>query len=378
MPGRLVPIQIPGGTDHAFIPGPLPPAVEIPVSTWARIAAAKQLIGTVDGIGRYLPGTPLLLRPFQSREAVQSSALEGTFATPKQLLIFELDPAESTSEQDPNNASREVLNYLRAIDEATKSEVPISLRLLQSMHAILMDRVRGADKNPGRFRTLQVAIGDSRRFIPPPPKDVTTCMDELERYIHRDQTPFDPLLDCFLVHYQFEAIHPFNDGNGRIGRLLLALMLQHHCKMSKPWLYLSDYFERNKETYIQRLFRISTHNEWIPWIDFCLDATCDAATSTIARCEKLLALRRNFENVIGAEGGSIRLQTIMTRMFESPVIRVTDVERLCDVTYPTAKADLRRLERIGILEELKEVAPITYVAPGIYDAMFGDLPDRAP
>ncbi len=174
------------------------------------VAEAKRLIGVLDGIGRVLPDPAILLRCSEDREAIQSSALEGTYATPRELLLFELEPKIAESESDPSNSYREVFNYRRAIQHAASSELPISLRLMRQMHEILLEGVRGQKKDPGNFRRIQVAIGSNRRFVPPPPQHALSCLDGLEKYIHSESS-FDPLVDCFLVHYQFETIHPFID-----------------------------------------------------------------------------------------------------------------------------------------------------------------------
>ena len=171
-PGKVV--QISGG-EHAFLPDPLPPDWEFPADLWPLLAEAKQQIGILEGIGRLLPNPGILLRPLEDREAIRSSSLEGTYATPKELLLFELSPREAESPSDPVNDHREVWNYRVALRHGIESELPLSLRLLKEMHALLLDGVRGRDKNPGNFRSIQVAIGSSFRFVPPPPEQVPAC-----------------------------------------------------------------------------------------------------------------------------------------------------------------------------------------------------------
>ncbi len=371
MPGRVVPIEL---GEHAFIPDPLPPNWDFPVQFWPLVVEAKQNIGLLEGIGRLLPDPAILLRPLEDREAIQSSALEGTYATPRELLLFELDPHESTSDRDPNNSSREVFNYRRALHHGTKSNLPITLRLLREMHEILLLGVRGHEKDPGNFRRIQVAIGSQRRFVPPPANHVPDCLDSMEKYIHSD-SGFDPLIDCFLVHYQFETIHPFNDGNGRIGRLLLAMMMQSKCGMSKPWLYLSEYFEKYRDEYIQNLFRISTEAAWEPWIEFCLNATISQAKSTIARCEKLLAIRAKYQKLLGETNGNVRLYSIVEQIFSSPFVRVAELSKRLGISYPTAKADLKKLTEAGILRELPNVSYKTYYSPDVFRVSYEEISD---
>jgi Fic family protein len=172
---------------------------------------------------------------------LKSSSLEGTYATPEQLLLFEIEPREPKSSKDPVNSWREVSNYSRAlrIGQDLLSDLPISLRLIKELHKELLRGVRGENKNPGNFRRTQVHIGSDRRFIPPPPTKVKDCLNDLELYIHTENN-IDPLIAAFMVHYQFETIHPFMDGNGRVGRLLLSLMIFQNCNLKSPWLYLVD------------------------------------------------------------------------------------------------------------------------------------------
>jgi len=371
-PGNVVPIT---GGEHAFVPIDLPPPWGFPSSLWPLLSDAKQQIGILEGLGRLLPNPGILLRPLEDREAIRSSSLEGTYATPKELLLFELAPREAASEEDPTNDHREVFNYRRALHHGVQSKLPLSLRLLKEMHQILLDGVRGKDKNPGNFRNIQVAIGSSRRFVPPPPESVLKCLDAMEKYLHIEESRYDALVDCFLVHYQFETIHPFNDGNGRIGRLLLALMMQQRCGMSKPWLYLSEFFDSYRDEYINNLFRISTQADWSTWIEFCLQATVTQAKATITRCERLVAIRERFNQRLVDVGGNVRLNQIVEQIFHSPFVRIADLPKQLGVTYPTAKADVDRLADAGILRELPNVTPKTYFAPEVYSVAYEELGD---
>jgi Fic family protein len=178
------------------------------------------------------------------------------------------------------------------------------------------------------------------------------------------------------VHYQFETIHPFSDGNGRIGRLLLALMLQRNCQMSKPWVYLSDYLERHRNEYINGLFEISTKAAWEQWVEFCLRATITQTAATISRCERLLKIRERFQTQLSSTGGNVRLHTIVEQVFAYPFVRVTDVAKRLDVTYPTAKADLEKLVGVGILQLLDKATPITYYAPEVFSVAYEDISDN--
>jgi Fic family protein len=369
-PGALVPIT---DGELAFVPHPLPPAWEFPARLWPLLAEAKQYVGELNGIGSVLPSPMLLLRPLSDREAIQSSRLEGTYATPKELLLFELQPKDATTESARTNEFREVFNYQQALKYGTTSDLPLSLRLIRSLHHTLLAGVRGRDKTPGEFRKVQVAIGATRRFIPPPPHKVRECLDPLEKYLHDTALQFDPLVFCFLVHYQFETIHPFVDGNGRVGRLLLAIMLQQRCRLDKPWLYMSGFFEKHREDYTSLLFSVSARASWSEWIEFCLSGTLAQAKDTIARCRKLIQLRESFAERVARVGGNVRLSRIVEDTFTSPFVQVSALSKRLEVTYPTARADIDRLVEAGVLRELRDTTPRTFYAPEVFDVAYGDL-----
>jgi Fic family protein len=236
-----------------------------------------------------------------------------------------------------------------------------------------MSGVRGKDRTPGEFRRGQVAIGTDHRFTPPPPERLMACLDPLERYFHAEHSRYDPLVDCLLVHYQFEAIHPFSDGNGRIGRLLLSIMLKERCGLSKPWLYMSDYYEKNREEYIERLFNVGTRADWESWIEFCLKGTVVQAKDTILRCDRLLKIKEDFVRRTGEVGGSFRLIQIVEDMFYSPFATIIDLSKRLNVSYPTAKADVERLVQAGILRELNDITPKTFYAPEIFNVAYEEM-----
>ncbi len=374
-PGRLTKIETSWGSDHAFIPNPLPPHWNFPNDLWPLLAEAKQQLGILEGLGRNLPNPAILLRPLSDREAIRSSSLEGTYATPKELLLFELQPRESTSEHDKTNDQIEVFNYRRALTHGTSSPLPLSLRLIKELHQILLSKVRGRDRSPGEFRRIQVGIGSQGRFIPPPPDVLMECLDPLEKYLHIENSKYDPLVDCFLSHYQFETIHPFIDGNGRVGRLLLAISLYQRCCLSKPWLYMSEYFDKNRDDYFNHLFHVSAHNDWEGWIRFCLQGTVIQAKETTERCSRLLEVRERFTAQIAEVGGSTRLNQIVEDIFHSPFVRIADLPKRLGVTYPTAKSDVDRLIQADILHELPDVWPKTLYAPEVFSIAYEELND---
>lgn len=374
-PGSLVRIARDAntGNENAFVPDPLPPQWELPSRLWPLLAEAKQELGILEGVGRSLPNPGILLRPIEDREAIKSSRLEGTYVTATELLVFEMQPKESKSEDDPANLHREVLNYRRALHEGINSALPISLRLTKDLHRTLMLGVRGRDKTPGEFRKGPVAIGSNHRFVPPPPDQVPTCLDALEKHIHTKNCRHDCLVNCFLVHYQFETIHPFSDGNGRVGRLLLAMMLKTFCHLSKPWLYLSEYYEKHRDEYSQRLFDVSAKGDWNGWIEFCLQGTVQQARNTILRCDRLREIKDRFLKRTQEVGGSVRLTQIVEDVFYSPFVRITELKRKLGVSYPTAQADVDRLRQAGILQELPNISPKTYYAPEVFGVAYEEL-----
>ena len=372
-PGDLVPMQTQWGQDHAFIPRPLPPNWEFPVNLWPLLAAAKSQVSLLEGVGRGLPNPALLLSPMSGREALQSSALEGTFSTAEELLLFELNPKQPQSEDDPVNDRLEVANYRKALEHGTKSDLPLTIRLLKEMHQILLAGVRGRNKDPGALRRKQVGIGAGGRFIPPPHNYVEDCLGDLEKFIHDKSSEYDPLVVCFLVHYQFETIHPFNDGNGRIGRLLLAMMIQQLSGLSKPWMYMSGFFNRYRDDYVQHLFNISTKGNWASWIEFCLQGTVEQAKDTIARCERLRALKEEYMQRLQDISGATRLIQIVEDIFDTPFVRVTDLPSRIGVSDPTARSDAERLVAAGILKVLPNSRPKVYYASEVFNIAYENL-----
>ncbi|HEV2352122.1 MAG TPA: Fic family protein [Terriglobia bacterium] len=346
---------------------------------WSLLVDARQCLSSLDGTGKHLPNPEILLQPLQSREAQLSSQLEGTFTDPQQQILFQADPKYPLSATDPTNAYREVFNYRRALRSrlgrnigATSStdDLPLSLRLIRTLHGILMEGVRGAEQRPGEFRQIQNQIGWPARFVPPPPDQLDQTLDAFERYLHTTDC-FDPLVKSFLVHYQFEAIHPFRDGNGRVGRLLLAITIAEWCNLSSQWLYMSAYFEKRKKQYMDLLFAVSATGAWDHWIRFCLEGVVAQAQDTEKRCDKLLALHREFHGRLKA--GSVRLSKLVDKLFESPVITVSQYKSMFDVTYPTARSDLRKLEALGIVTRVQRRETITYWSERIFDITYEDV-----
>jgi cell filamentation protein, protein adenylyltransferase len=370
--GELVKITVPY-EDLAFIPNPLPPNWTFPEMLWPILVDAKQALGTLEGIGRTIPDPELLLRPLQQREALRSSSLEGTYATPQELLLFDMDPHPPRSDTDKSNAWLEVSNYGRALREGSSylTDNPPSLTFIRALHEWLTSGVRGEDKLPGQFRDCQVCIGSDRRFIPSPPAHLQACIDAFEPFLNHANLPFDPLVAAYIVHYQFETIHPFKDGNGRVGRLLLALMTWKGCGLSMPWLYMSAYFERYKDEYIDKLFDVSAHGKWSEWLEFCLQGTIQQSNDAIDRCNRLDQLRKEMHT--RTSSGTGRLHQIVENLFITPIITIPKIRDAMNISYPTAQDDIQRLLTAGVLKKLDgERRPAIFYSPEILDIAYSE------
>lgn len=376
--GELVTINTPDGPDFAFIPDPLPPKWEFPTRLWPLLAEAREQLARLDVKGMTITNPSLLLTPLQKREALRSSSLEGTYATPKELLLYELNPREPGSKDDRANDWREVSNYGSAlhygfkklIDE-TQASLPLSMRLIDDMHRILLQDVRGNDKNAGERRKRQVHLGSDRRYVPPPPGDkLVDCINQFDKYLREHDDQYDPLVLSYLVHYQFEAIHPYLDGNGRVGRALLSLTTFAWNRLGLPWLYMSAYFERYKDEYIDKLFNVSARGDWNAWIEFCLRGTIEQSKDALRRCASLDRLRAHFHNQF--DGLSPRMHKLINQLFEYPVFDTSNVAKWCKSSLPTARADIERLINAEVVEHLEGERPRRYYAPAIIQVTYSD------
>ena len=248
--------------------------------------------------------------------------------------------------------------------------LPICNRVIKEIHGILMQGVRGRNKSPGEFRRWQVQLGSGGRFVPPPPSEVERLMGNLESYANAEDDRYDPLIRAYVIHYQFETIHPFSDGNGRVGRTLLALMIYKWLGHSMPWLYMSSYFERFQDEYVNNLFRISTEGDWISWIQFCLRGTIAQAKDSIRRCRQFNQLRTEFHSRIDSH--TPRTHRILDGLFSSPIVTVTSIASKYEITYHTAKSDIQRLVDAGILKPLPKARPRSFFSSEIMDIAYGE------
>ncbi len=369
--GHLVPIEHYDLLDYAFMPDTLPPKWSMHPRLWPLVVEARDVLGRLDGVGTTLPNTRLIIRPLQKREALRSSSLEGTYATPEQLALFEVEKRRKPS-QDGQSAWAEVHNYYTALREGIRNirkGRPLDCIAIKKLHYKLLTGVRGHTKQPGQFRTYQVHIGTNRRYNPPTAAAIPKLMNNLEHYLADQGGDLDPLVKAFVIHYQFEAIHPFGDGNGRVGRLLLSLSIFSALKHLMPWLYLSEYCEKHRGDYVSRLFNVSTSGQWDEWVEFCLYATIAQAKDAIFRINKLNELRENYKKRIGPTS---RLHGLVDHLFSTGAIRIVDVQHDFSVAYVTAKKYVQELKDKGMVMELPEVYPKTFYAFEVFEAAFGD------
>lgn len=361
-----------------FIPEELPPRWEFPTDMWPLLVQARETLGTLNGIGtlaRTNVSPELLMRPLQSREAITSSGIEGTFVTPQQLLLYELNPEEPSSASEPSADLKEVWNYSAALHKGLRllEELPLASRLLLEMHKVLMAGVRGHDKAPGEFRVIQNQIRSVARYVPPPALELPRLMGNFDKFINGSLShEYDPLVACFLAHYQFEAIHPFIDGNGRLGRVLLTLMVQQQLQHTWPWLYISAYFEEHRDEYVDLLLRVSTHGDWTSWIRFCLTGTIHQAKDAISRCVMFYQKRAEFHQLI--KSPSPRSHLLIDHLFSSPIVTITSVSKKFGIRYTTAKKDIARLTDAGILTEIENAKQKTFMAADLIRIAYSPHP----
>jgi Fic family protein len=352
--GRLVPtIQ----NALAFVPDDLPPRQLDLGKLLPAVARAERAVGELNGIGGRLPNPYLLVRPFMRREAVASSRIEGTVTTLSELFLFEVEGA--ADRRKTRSDAREVWNYVRALEHCLKrlDTLPISLRLIREAHEFLMQGValdRGAAIVPGEFKRDQNWIGarliQNARFVPPPPAEAERAMDALEKYVNAPHDELPLIIRLALIHYQFEAIHPFPDGNGRVGRLLIPLILCEREEMSQPLLYLSPYFEKNFDAYIDRMFAVSTQGAWNDWIEFFLNGVAESSHDAIAKASALQDLQARYHNRVRRARTSALLGQLIDILFESPAVTVPHVAARLKIAYNAAKKHVDKLVAEGVIK----------------------------
>lgn len=336
---------------HAFVPAPLPPALHYTPALIRLLSAADAALGELSGVGSLLPDPRLLIAPYVRREAVLSSRIEGTRASLSDLLADEAGREAQVAADDV----REVRNYVTALDYGIErlQSLPLSLRLVRELHQRLMEGVRGERATPGEFRRSQNWIGPhgstpaNAPYVPPPPQEMQDALASWEQFLHRrDELP--DLVQCALMHEHFEAIHPFLDGNGRVGRLLIPLFLIERGRLSQPLLYLSEFIERHRDDYYRGLMRIRTHGDWNGWLHYFLAGVEWSARRAVRQARQLLALR---EDMRAALAPNPRALALVDPLFGNPYLDANRVKRLLGVSDPTARKALAALEQAGLIEE---------------------------
>lgn len=346
-------ISIPEG-GFAYVPNPLPPMN----LTWDSglievLSHADRALGELAGIGRSLPNPHLLVRPFLRREAVLSSRIEGTQASLADVLAYE---AVQLPLFDASDDVKEVHNYVRALEYGLErmSSLPVSLRLIRELHGILLEGVRGEQFRAGEFRQGQNFIGPpgsslaTATYVPPPPKEMMEALQQLELYIN-ESSNLPPLIRLGLIHYQFEAIHPFPDGNGRLGRLLVSILLCAWNLLPQPLLYLSAFFETNRPDYYANLRGVSEKGNWNSWLSFFLNGVSSQAIDAAARVKRINDLRENYRQRFQQGRSAARLLQVVDLLFARPLISVRTVEEELALPYPTAERYIDELVKQGIL-----------------------------
>jgi Fic family protein len=356
--GRVVAVQ-PGPEGYsAFVPAALPPdpPLRIDSGTQALLDEANQALGRLDGVTLLLPDPGQFLYSYIRKEAVLSSQIEGTQSSLSDLLLFENDAAPGVPLDDVEETSNYIAALSHGLHRIESGELPLSNRLLREVHALLMSGVCGGDKAPGEFRRSQNWLGGTRpgnaRFVPPPPPEVVPAMSDLEKFLHDDPEPTPILIKAALAHVQFETIHPFLDGNGRVGRLLITLLLCSERVLQQPLLYLSLYFKQNRDAYYDHLQRVRTEGAWEDWLQFFLEgviAVASSATETARLIRHLVERDREMVHGLGRGAASaLRVHELAGRRI---VLSASGAAARLGLSVPTVNAAFARLEQAGILRE---------------------------
>ena len=349
--------QLQPGGYRAFLPAALPPQPPIVLDDELShlLSAADRAVGRLDGIASVLPNPDLFVAMYVRQEAVLSSQIEGTQSTLEDVLQFELDPRGHDLPRDVS----EVVNYIRAMNHglARLPTLPLSLRLIREIHAILLEDVRGGQRNPGAFRREQNWIGPdgctlhTATFVPPPAAALDTVLADLERFVH-DTRSYPPLIHCGLVHAQFETIHPFLDGNGRVGRLLITLLLCERGILQLPLLYLSAFFKANRLDYYDWLMRIREQGDWEGWLTFFLRGVQTMGQSATATAQAIVALRETHRALLSERIDSVNGFRLLDQLFRQPLTSIRMVEQALSCSYGTAGKLVESFVQLGLLREI--------------------------
>jgi Fic family protein len=351
IPGK----RVSQGSYSAFVPAPLPPELDWTPRLISALSDADRLVGRLAGEGGRLANPHILIRPFVRREAVLSSKIEGTQATLGELLAAEAGAIVNRSPED----LQEVGNYVVALEHGISrlKKLPLCVRLTRELHKKLMTGVRGHQAEPGRFRNIQNWIGKpgstvaTASYIPPPPGEVEPCLAAWEKFLHESNLP--PLVTIALAHYQFEAIHPFIDGNGRVGRLLITLFLIERQILPAPLLYLSAFFEASRRDYYDGLRGISERGAWNDWIEYFLLGVARMSEDALSRATRINQLLAQWQKRVSGASSKSPLR-VVELLGANPFITTNGVANRLGVAFTTAQRAIERLERVGIVKQMSE------------------------
>lgn len=358
--GRYLKVSTAGESFKAFVPAPLPPhpAIEWTAPLRASFDAALLALGRLDAITDLLPNASLVLYSFVRKEAVLSSMIEGTQSSLADLMLFELDEQPGVPKEDAQEVSR----YVAALEHGLKrlrGGFPLSMWLVREVHKVLLSAGRGEQLTPGEFRRSQVWVGGTRpgnaAFVPPPANELGECLKRLEFFLHEETDPMPPLVRAALTHLQFETIHPFLDGNGRVGRLLIALQFAADGLMREPLLYLSLHFKQHRKTYYELLNRVRESGDWEAWLEFFADAVQASAKQAAGSAKRLLELTSadaiRIEKLGRASPSALAIRRVMQRQ---PIATSASLVAATGLTPATVNKSLAHLERIGVAAELTQ------------------------
>jgi len=355
--GRYVTTLWGGEQVRAFVPPPLPPTPAVRLeSIQLALERANHALGRLDGLAPVLPDLSRFIYAYVRKEAVLSSQIEGTQSSLSDLLLFESDEAPGV----PVDDVQEVSNYVAALNHGMarlRGGFPLSLRLIREIHEILLSKGRGSDKQPGEFRRSQNWIGGTRpgnaAFVPPPPEFVMECMGQLELFLHEERAGLPLLIKAALVHAQFETIHPFLDGNGRLGRLLITFLLCAAGALHEPILYLSLYFKTNRQMYYELLDRVRVSGDWETWLEFFLTGVKTTAEQAVGATRRILALLEDDRRKIEALG---RPASSVLRVFQHaqthPILSIGATAKKTGISFPTVSSAVEHMRRLGLLREI--------------------------
>lgn len=334
----------------SFRPSPLPPEIDMDTEMISLLTSATKALATLETLSSYIPNMNLFVSMYVRKEALLSSQIEGTQATLEDVL----DPL---IEKNANQNVADVVNYIKATEFALErmNTLPLCNRLIKETHEVLMSGVRGHEKNPGEFRISQNWIGaagsslKNARYIPPNPEDMVNAMSDLEKYINSDDS-LDLLIQAALLHYQFETIHPFLDGNGRVGRLLITLFLMEKKVLNSPALYISYYLKKNRIEYYDRMSEVRNKNNYEQWIKFFLNAIKESAEESIETIKKLSELHdKNIKRIDAMGRAAKNTQTIFSYLEQNPIIDIGKTAEELNLAFSTVSLAVNRLVDVGIL-----------------------------